>query len=167
MLRDLDFTPDRHVLVQRLKWLDPKRNEYEKEMPFDAYIENNTDLSRFRLTDEIGFPKTADGSLNFDPLSNVAYRVVVARQPQPDRILVALPYCFIGLFALACVGLLVDLRRRQPPPVGLMETYQAHGRGLPSPLAGQGNRGRPDRLVRSRLHGRGGQGDPSRGLLPR
>ena len=133
VLRDLDFTPDRHVLVQRLKWLDPKRNEYEKEMPFDAYIENNTDLSRFRLTDEIGFPKTADGSLNFDPLSNVAYRVVVARQPQPDGILVALPYCFIGLFALACVGLLVDLRRRQPPPVGLMETYQAMVEGYHRP----------------------------------
>jgi ABC-type phosphate/phosphonate transport system substrate-binding protein len=124
VLRDLDFTPDEHVLVQRLKWLDPKRNEYEKEMPFPAFIENNTDLSRFRLTDEIGFPKTADGSFNFDPLSNVAYRVVVARKPQPDRVLVALPYCFIGLFGLACVGLLLDLRRRQPPPKGLLETYK-------------------------------------------
>ena len=124
VLRDLDFTPDEHVLVQRLRWLDPKRNEYEKEMPFPAVIENNTDLSRFRLTNEIGFPKTSEGSFNFDPLSNVVYRVVIARKAQPDRILVALPYCFIALFGLACVGLLVDLRRRQPAPKGLLETYQ-------------------------------------------
>ena len=146
VLRDLDFTPDQHVLVQRLKWLDPKRNEYEKEMPFKASIENNTDLSRFRLTDEIGFPKTSDGSFNFDPLSNVAYRVVVARQPQPDRVLVALPYCFIGLLGLACAGLVVDLRRRQPPPRGLLETYHRMVEGYHRTWR-EGDRRRRDRLV--------------------
>src|SRR5262249_25192630 len=31
---------------------------------------------------------------------------------------------FIGLFALACVGLVIDLRRQQPPPMGLHQTYQ-------------------------------------------
>ena len=33
-------------------------------------------------------------------------------------------YGFIGLFALACAGLAIDLRRRQPPAKGLQQTYQ-------------------------------------------
>jgi ABC-type phosphate/phosphonate transport system substrate-binding protein len=123
VLRDLDFTPDSRVLVQRISWLDPKRNEYEEDTPFLASVENNTDFSKLQLSDENKFPKNDDGSFNFDPLSNVAYRVVIARQPQAGRIWTVLPYCFIGLFTLACVGLVVDLRRRQPPPKGLQQTY--------------------------------------------
>jgi hypothetical protein len=124
VLRDLDFTPDHRVLVQKISWMDPARNEYEEDTPFAARIENNTDFSKLRLSDEIKFPRTADGSFNFDPMSNVAYRVIIAREPHATWIWVALPYCFIGLFTLACAGLAIDLRRRQPPPTGLQQTYQ-------------------------------------------
>lgn len=123
VLRDLDFTPDHRVLVQKISWLDRKRNEYEEDTPFPAHVENNTDFSKLRLSDENKFPKNEDGSFNFDPLSNVAYRVVIARQPQAGWIWIVLPYCFIGLFALACIGLVVDLRRQRPPPKGLQQTY--------------------------------------------
>jgi ABC-type phosphate/phosphonate transport system substrate-binding protein len=123
VLRDLDFTPDDRVLVQKISWLDPKRNEYEEDTPFLASVENNTDFSKLQLSDENKFPKNDDGSFNFDPLSNVAYRVVIARQPQAGLIWTVLPYCFIGLFALACIGLVVDLRRRRPLPRGLHQTY--------------------------------------------
>ncbi len=123
VLRDLDFTPDDRVMVQRISWLDPRRNEYEEDTPFLVDVET-ADFSKLQLGDMNRFPKNDDGSFNFDPLSNVAYRVVIARQPQAGRIWTVLPYCFIGLFALACIGLVVDLRRRRPPPIGLQQTYQ-------------------------------------------
>ena len=124
VLRDLDFTPDQRVLVQKIAWMDPARNEYEEDTPFPARIENNTDFSKLRLSSEINFPRNPDGSFNFDPMSNIAYRVVIAREPHASWIWVMLPYCFIGLFAFAGVGLAFDLRRRQPPPRGLQQTYQ-------------------------------------------
>jgi ABC transporter, phosphonate, periplasmic substrate-binding protein len=124
VLRDLDFTPDHRVLVQRISWMDPARNEYEEDTPFVARIDNNTNFSKLRLSDEIKFPRSPDGSFNFDPMSNVAYRVVISREPQASWIWIVMPYSFIGLFVLACVGLAVDLRRQQPPPKGLHQTYQ-------------------------------------------
>jgi hypothetical protein len=124
VLRDLDFTPDRRVQVQRIRWIDPTRNEYEEDAPFDAAIEDNTDFSKFRLSNEIAFPKNPDGTFNFDPMSNVAYRVIIGREPQPARIWAVLTFASIGLLGMVCVGLLIDLRRKQPPPRGLQQTYQ-------------------------------------------
>ena len=37
--------------------MDPARNEYEEDTPFDARIENNTDFSKLRLSDEIRVPE--------------------------------------------------------------------------------------------------------------
>lgn len=124
VLRDLDFTPDHQVMVQRVSWMDPGRNDYEEDTPFTATIENNTDFSKLRLSDELRFPKSPDGLFNFDPMSNVGYRVVIAREPQASWIWVALPYSFVALFLFAGIGLAVDLRRQQPPPAGLHQTYQ-------------------------------------------
>jgi hypothetical protein len=124
VLRDLDFTPDHRVQVQKISWMDPARNEYEEDTPFNARIENNTDFSKLQLSDEIRFPRHPDGSFSFEPMSNIAYRVIIAREPHASWIWVVLPYCFIGLFAAACAGLAIDLRRQQPPPTGLQQTYQ-------------------------------------------
>jgi hypothetical protein len=57
-------------------------------------------------------------------MSNVAYRVIITREPQAGRLWKAMPYSFIALFLLALVGLVVDLRRRRPGPKGLHQTYQ-------------------------------------------
>jgi len=124
ILRDIDFTPDRDVYVQRISWLDPTRNFYEQDTPFKAQIERNTDFSKFKLSDVIKFPRNPDGAFNFEPMSNLAYRVLIQRQSDENWVLVALPYCFIGLLAFACVGLVVDLRRTQPSPRGFHQTYQ-------------------------------------------
>ena len=122
VLRDLDFTPERRTRVQKISWMNPQRNEYEEDSSFEAHIES-VDFSKFQLSHEKGFPTKADGSFNFDPMSNVAYRVVIAREPHASWIWVALPYAFIALFGMACIGLVVDLRRHQPPPRGLQQTY--------------------------------------------
>jgi ABC-type phosphate/phosphonate transport system substrate-binding protein len=124
VLRDLDFTPSRNVKVQRISWMDPGRNEYEEDTPFSALIEDSTNFSKLRLSDEVKFPRNPDGSFNFDPMSNVAYRVVITREPHAGPIWKAMPYSFIALFLLACIGLVVDLRRRRPEPRGLHQTYQ-------------------------------------------
>jgi hypothetical protein len=124
VLRDIDFTPDRNVYVQRISWLDPTRNLYEQDTPFKAEIERNTDFSKFKLSDVIRFPRNPDGAFNFEPMSNLAYRVLIHRQSEEHWVLMALPYCFIGLMAFACVGFVVDLRRTQPVPRGLHKTYQ-------------------------------------------
>ena len=118
VLRDLDFTPDYRVLVQKISWLDQARNDYEEDAPFEARIENNTDFSKLRLSDESKFARNTDSSFNFEPMSNIAYRVIIARQPQASWIWVALPYWSIALFTLACVGLLADLRRRDVQNTG-------------------------------------------------
>jgi ABC-type phosphate/phosphonate transport system substrate-binding protein len=124
VLRDIDFTPDRNVWVQRISWLDPTRNFYEQDTPFQAEIERNTDFSKFKLSDVIKFPRNADSTFNFEPMSNLAYRVLIQRQSDEQWVLMALPYCLIGLLGFACVGFVIDLRRRRPSPSGLRQTYQ-------------------------------------------
>jgi hypothetical protein len=136
VLRDLDFTPERRARVQKISWMNPQRNEYEEDTSFEARIES-VDFSKLRLSHEKGFPTKPDGSFNFDPMSNVAYRVVIAREPRASWIWVALPYAFIALFGMACLGLVVDLRRHQPPPRGLQQTYRRIVEDYHRPWRGQ------------------------------
>ena len=123
VLRDIDFTPERRARVQKIIWMDPQSNQYQEDTSFEARIER-VDFSKFQLSREKEFPTKPDGSFNFDPMSNVAYRVVIAREPHASWIWVVLPYSFIALFGMAFLGLVVDLRRHQPPPRGLRQTYQ-------------------------------------------
>jgi ABC-type phosphate/phosphonate transport system substrate-binding protein len=111
VLRDLDFTPDNIVKVQRISWRDPDTNEYEEDTPFSAQIEDSTDFSKLRLSDEVKFARNPDGSFNFDPISNVAYRVIIEPEPRPGRIWIVVTYLALAALALACVGLIVDLNR--------------------------------------------------------
>jgi ABC-type phosphate/phosphonate transport system substrate-binding protein len=136
VLRDLDFTPERRARVQKISWQNPQRNQYEEDTSFEARIEG-IDFSKFQLSHEKGFATNADGSLNFDPMSNVAYRVVISREPHASWIWVALPYAFIALFGMACVGLVVDLRRHQQPPRGLQQTYRRIVEDYHGPWLGQ------------------------------
>ncbi len=125
VLRDFDFTPDNDdVTVQRISWMDPESNEYEQDTPFRTRIVK-PDFNKLQLKDESQFPKNPDGSLNFEPMSNVAYRVILVREPRPGRIWAAMPYVFIGLFVIAAAGVGIDLLRKRPPPKGFYQTYQA------------------------------------------
>jgi ABC-type phosphate/phosphonate transport system substrate-binding protein len=124
VLRDLDFTPDRDVLVQKVSWIDQTHNAYTPGTPFHARIENPKDFDKFRLSDDLRFPRNNDGGFNFNPMGNDAYRVVIARQARPGVVLTALPAAFVLLFAAAAIGLVLDARRKDPPPSGLAQSYR-------------------------------------------
>ncbi len=124
VLRDLDFTPDRDVLVQRVSWIDQTHNAYTPGTPFHARIENPRDFDKFRLSDDIRFPRNNDGAFNFNPMGNESYRVVIARQARPGLVLTMLPATFVVLFGAALVGLVLDARRKDPPPSGLAQSYR-------------------------------------------
>jgi ABC-type phosphate/phosphonate transport system substrate-binding protein len=124
VLRDLDFTPDRDVLVQKVSWIDQTHNAYTPGTPFHARIDNPRDFDKFRLSDDIRFARNNDGGFNFNPMGNESYRVVIARQARPGIILAVLPAGFVVMFAAALVGLLVDARRKDPPPAGLAQSYR-------------------------------------------
>ena len=47
VLRDLDFTPDRDVLVQKISWINPIRNQYEQDTPFPARIKTTPTSASF------------------------------------------------------------------------------------------------------------------------
>jgi len=124
VLRDLDFTPDRDVLVQRVSWIDQTHNAYTPGTPFRARIENPKDFDKFRLSDDIRFPRNNDGGFNFNPMGNESYRVMIVRQARPGVVLGMLPVTFVVLFAAAVIGLVVDARRKDPPPAGLAQSYR-------------------------------------------
>jgi ABC-type phosphate/phosphonate transport system substrate-binding protein len=124
VLRDLDFTPDGDVLVQKVNWIDQPHNAYTPGTPFHVRIENPKDFDKFRLSEDIRFPRNRDGGFNFNPMGNESYRVVIARQARPGAVLAALPAAFVLLFAAAVIGLVVDARRKEPPPAGLAQSYR-------------------------------------------
>ncbi len=125
IIRDVSFSPARDpVWVQRISWIDVERNEYERDEPFNARIVK-VDFRKFQLSDEANFPRELDGTFHFEPMSNVIYRVVLVRPEQETRLAKGLTGGFVVLLFLLCGGLVWDLRRHRPPPVGFRQSYQS------------------------------------------
>ena len=125
VIRDVDFTPDSKTMVERISWRDLETNEYEEDSPFSARILNTSDPDKFQLADAPDFPRSPEGAFYFEPMSNVAYRVVLLRPAQEWPLMRWLTEALVGVFLLTCAGLVLDLRRKRPPPVGFRQTYQA------------------------------------------
>lgn len=117
VIHDFDLIPEDEVRVRPIRRGDLRRNDYkllgreERRVAFER-----ADDFRLQL-DSKEFESTVRAGLAFDPLSNVVYRVVLPR-PKVDRTLFrTLTGGLVGLFVLAAVGLLWDLRaalRAQP-----------------------------------------------------
>jgi ABC-type phosphate/phosphonate transport system substrate-binding protein len=122
VIRDFEFEPDETVKVQRIAWVDPDRNEYDEDTPFEAKIAR-ADFHKFQLS-EARFPRGLDGAFHFEPMSNVAYRVILKGKSNESPLFFAFTCLFVALLGLAMVGFLWDLRRVRPPPVGFAQTYQ-------------------------------------------
>ena len=131
------------VQVQKISWMDPARNEYEEDTPFDARIENNTDFSKLQAERRDQVPQTTRRlvQLRSDEQRRLPRRHRERAARQLDLGGAALLLHRVVRAGLRA-GLAIDLRRRQPPPTGLHQTYQRHGRDLPSALARAGDRRR-------------------------
>ena len=118
VLRDVDVVipPNITLKAQRVVWRDPDRNEYSRGQVEDATVVAS---DPYKLTLKGNFPS------NFaNPLSNVAYRVILERRSNESVAARALTLTFLGLLALAAVGAGVDMRRRLTPPKEIPRTLR-------------------------------------------
>jgi ABC-type phosphate/phosphonate transport system substrate-binding protein len=124
VIRDLDFAPEEVVKVQRIVWTDPDRNDYyEQGPPFDARLVKANDSYKLQLSEGL-FPRGQQGAYQFEPMSNVAYRVILQRPSTEGTLFFVLTLIFVGALLLAAGGFAWDLRSQRPPPAGFLETHR-------------------------------------------
>ena len=117
VIRDVDFAISKgeKVHVQRLTWRDPDRNDYVPAETFDT--EPVTISAATFAFDKGDFVRTTTGTVDFqNPMSDVAYKVVLERRSHESTISKVLAGSFIALFLLTGAGAAFDLRRRLLPP---------------------------------------------------
>ena len=108
VVRDVDFAlkPGTQVTGQRIAWYDPARNQFELVgLPLNFELVE-ADYHRFEFS-TAGFE-----NMNLDPLSNLAYRVVLQRPVQESALMRGLTYVFVLLLLCAGAGAAWDLRHR-------------------------------------------------------
>jgi hypothetical protein len=111
VIRDLMFAPDSKVKVQRVTWIDPARNNYRDETPQPVVVEN-ADLFKIRLA-KISFNLAVgdgQGIAPLDPLSTVAYRVVLQRPEEPRTMYALFNVVFVLFLLVAVAGTVLALR---------------------------------------------------------
>lgn len=113
VLRDVDFgIPDGTVIkAQKITWVDFNRNEYIIDTPFDVNVVKS-DFNSFQLESD-GFPrKKAGNKYDFDPMSNITYRVFLMRVTSDRLVLQIFTVGLIVLFSLAALFAVVDVRKK-------------------------------------------------------
>ena len=116
VIRDVDFTISEaeRVHVQRMTWRDPDRNDFVAAGSFDT-VPAEISAATFAF-DRRDFVRTDTGTLDFqNPLSDVAYRVILERRSHESALSKILTGTLIGLLLLTGAGAGVDLRRRLIP----------------------------------------------------
>ena len=78
IIRDVGFSMPvgNPVSVRRIHWLDAPRNHFQEDAEFNAHIAQS---DFFKLELEPNFLAPAEAGFGFDPMSNVAYRVILIR----------------------------------------------------------------------------------------
>ena len=116
VIRDVDFAISKgeKVHVQRLNWRDPDRNDY---VPAETFDTEPISISAATFAfDKSDFVRTSTGTVDFqNPMSDVAYKVVLERRSHESTISKVLAGSFIALFLLTGAGAAFDLRRRLLP----------------------------------------------------
>jgi hypothetical protein len=116
VVRDVDLTlpVDGRVKVQRVTWRDPDRNDFVPGEPFWTTV---TAADAFKFIFNLQDFRTAEtGATDFqNPLSNVGYRVLLARQSPESTRSKALTATFLGLLLFIAIGGGIDIRRRLNP----------------------------------------------------
>jgi ABC-type phosphate/phosphonate transport system substrate-binding protein len=118
VIRDVDFSLPKGdpVYAQRVTWRDPDRNAFVPSEWVDTRV-MSADPAKFVL-DRRDFIRTDAEAIDYqNPLSDVAYRVILERPSNESRQSRILAAAFVGLFLLAGVGAGLDLRCRLRPRI--------------------------------------------------
>jgi ABC-type phosphate/phosphonate transport system substrate-binding protein len=112
ILRDVAFGLPRasSLKISRITWVDPSRNDFNEGGTLDAQVVDS-DFYKFTLK-----PAT---TLQFDPLSNAAYRTVLVRPPLASAWLKMFSFAFVALLLLALAWTVWALYRKTPQPRAL------------------------------------------------
>jgi ABC-type phosphate/phosphonate transport system substrate-binding protein len=116
VIRDVDFSiPVGTTLkARRITWLNPERNAFREGELFDAPV-RAVDFFKFSL-DDARFPKATTGAAwGHEPMSNVAYRVVLVRPSDEPALFQALTGVFLFLLTAAAAACALDVRRQEGP----------------------------------------------------
>jgi hypothetical protein len=114
IIRDVDFSvsPGTTLKARRITWLNPERNHFREGTSFEAGV-THADFYKFSL-DDAKFPKVSgEPGWAYEPMSNIAYRVVLVRPTQEPLFIQALTGVLLVLLAAAAAGCTVDIRRRE------------------------------------------------------
>ena len=112
VIRDVDFNLDKGSVIEarRITWVDPVRDAFEPYNAFPVTVQAS-DFHRLRL-DPSQFPLTNYRKLDFDPMSNETYQVLLIRPSEERLVFTVLTYGFLVLLGVAALVAVYDYRRR-------------------------------------------------------
>lgn len=110
VIRDVPFSlaAGTEVKVQRIIWNDPLHNDYSIDDRRDVEI-RSADFYKFRLA------KEDVAATSLEPMSKVAYRVLLVRPDEPETMFAVFNGVFYALVTLSLAGTFVAFRRAAPP----------------------------------------------------
>jgi hypothetical protein len=114
IIRNVDFTirPGTLLKARRITWLNPERNYFREGPSFEAVVKSE-DFYKFSL-DPANFSTAAgDGGWPSEPMSNIAYRVVLVRPSDQPFLLQVLTAVLVLIFIATAAGCTIDIRRRE------------------------------------------------------
>jgi ABC-type phosphate/phosphonate transport system substrate-binding protein len=113
IVRDVDFSIGAGTVKgRRITWLNPERNHFREGPTFEAAV-RHADFYKFIL-DDTGFPKVpGEPGWAYEPMSNIAYRVILVRPAEKPLFIQALTGVILVLLGGAAAACTVDVRRRE------------------------------------------------------
>jgi len=120
VIRDttLAIPAGRQVPVQRVTWLDQKRNSFRAGPVFPVIVRSSSlfthelDIEDFKLSGGV--------AADLDPMSNVSYRVYQLREVPPSLFFRIATGTLIALLTLAAAAAVIAVRR-MPPSAGVAD----------------------------------------------
>ncbi len=100
----------KHTVVP-MEWSDRLQNDYDTSGEFEAEVITSDDYKI--VFDDGPFREHAVGELQFDPMSQTAFRVVLVRPIPSNTLFRVLTVVFLVVLVLAAIFAVADLRRRQ------------------------------------------------------
>jgi ABC-type phosphate/phosphonate transport system substrate-binding protein len=122
VIRDttLSMPPGTEAPVQRITWLDPARNSFRAGPIFNVTVRASS-LFVHELDAE-DFRRSGGIAADFDPMSNVSYRVYQLRMTTPNTWFRIATGALVGLLVLAAIAASLALRRRPKTDIADQET---------------------------------------------